>query len=227
MAFTLDKVVPWGRSYEEYLSMFKLTEVDLNKRILGCGDGPASFNATLNQRGGQVISVDPIYHFDATQLSSRIDETYDIVMTQTRQNQGNFVWDAIANVDVLGKVRVNAMQAFLADYETGKSQGRYIVGELPILPFADKTFDLALSSHFLFLYSEHFSAAFHLQALLEMLRVADEVRVFPLLNLKAEPSPHTIEIINALKSQELAVEIQPVAYEFQRGANKMLVVKTI
>lgn len=57
MGFTLDQVVPWGRSYEEYLAMFALTEADLHKRILGCGDGPASFNAELTKRGGKVISV--------------------------------------------------------------------------------------------------------------------------------------------------------------------------
>lgn len=44
-------------------------------------------------------------------------------------------------------------------------------------------FDIALSSHFLFFYSAQLSAEFHLQALREMLRVAREVRVFPLLAL--------------------------------------------
>lgn len=39
MAFTLDKVVPWGRSYDEYVAMFALSSDDLRRRILGCGDG--------------------------------------------------------------------------------------------------------------------------------------------------------------------------------------------
>ncbi len=43
MGFTLDKIVPWGRSYDEYVSMFGLTKADLGLRILGCGDGPAGF----------------------------------------------------------------------------------------------------------------------------------------------------------------------------------------
>lgn len=47
MGFTLDKVVPWGRSYDEYVSMFDLSGADLGVRILGCGDGPAEFNAAL------------------------------------------------------------------------------------------------------------------------------------------------------------------------------------
>jgi hypothetical protein len=46
VAFTLDKVVPWGRSFDEYVRMFDLTPADLGKRILGCGDGPASFGSS-------------------------------------------------------------------------------------------------------------------------------------------------------------------------------------
>jgi hypothetical protein len=39
--FTLDQVVPWGRSFDEYQRMFALTGADLGL-ILGCGDGPAA-----------------------------------------------------------------------------------------------------------------------------------------------------------------------------------------
>ncbi len=50
MGFTLEKVVPWGRSFDEYVNMFGLTEVDLGLCILGCGDGPAAFNSALAKR---------------------------------------------------------------------------------------------------------------------------------------------------------------------------------
>ena len=43
MYLKLDHVVPFGRSFDEYQKMFDLTEYDLSKRILGVGDGPASF----------------------------------------------------------------------------------------------------------------------------------------------------------------------------------------
>jgi hypothetical protein len=35
MAFTLDKIVPWGRSFAEYAAMFDLLPDDLVKHILG------------------------------------------------------------------------------------------------------------------------------------------------------------------------------------------------
>ena len=47
MSFTLSGVVPWGRSYNEYVAMFSLSAVDLRQRILGCADGPSAFNLTV------------------------------------------------------------------------------------------------------------------------------------------------------------------------------------
>ncbi|MGR8999017.1 MAG: SAM-dependent methyltransferase [Gammaproteobacteria bacterium] len=226
MGFTLDKVVPWGRSYDEYLAMFALTETDLKRSILGCGDGPAGFNAELTQHGGRIVSVDPIYVFDAPQINKRISETRKTVMTQLRKNQNDYIWNAIASIEELERVRMSAMDTFLADYENGKREGRYIDGELPTLPFQNGAFDLALSSHFLFLYSTHLSAGFHLEALREMLRVAREVRIFPLLALDGTPSPHLSFVTESLTSQGYRVEIQPVLYEFQRGGNEMLIVQS-
>ncbi len=54
----------------------------------------------------------------------------------------------------------------------------FVPAQLPELPFFDGTFDLALCSHFLFLCSEHHDAKFHIHALRELCRVAQEVRIF-------------------------------------------------
>lgn len=59
--FTLEHVLPWGRSFDEYRRMFALSDRDLTLRGLGCGDGPASFNAEATRRRAAVISCDPIY----------------------------------------------------------------------------------------------------------------------------------------------------------------------
>ena len=224
MGFTLNNVVPWGRSYDEYVNMFGLSEADLGLRILGCGDGPAGFNAVLTKRGGHIVSIDPVYAFDADQIRGRISETYEIVMTQLRKNRDDFVWDVIPSVEQLGNLRMTAMESFLADFDMGKQSGRYIPGELPALPFSDGEFDLALSSHFLFLYSDHLSAQFHLEALREMLRTAREVRVFPLVTLANALSPHLYFVTEHLANIGFGVEVRRVPYEFQRGGNEMLVI---
>lgn len=82
-------------------------------------------------------------------------------MEQTRRNSAEFLWTRFRTVDELLAVRLSAMSAFLEDFGQDTARPRYIPGSLPMLPFPDKTFELALCSHFLFLYSEHFDAAFH------------------------------------------------------------------
>ena len=182
----LKNVVPWGRSFEEYKEIFSLTQVDLKKSILGCGDGPASFNTELSAQGGKVVSVDPTYRFSAEQLKNRISEVYDEVMPQMHLNKEKYIWDSIPSVEELGNVRMSAMDKFIVDYDKGKEEGRYVEASLPNLNFKDKQFDLALCSHFLFLYSEQVSLDEHVKALKELCRVAKEIRVYPLVTLNGE-----------------------------------------
>jgi len=221
--FQLDHVVPWGRSFDEYCRMFALIDSDLGRRIVGCGDGPAAFNADATRKGHRVVSCDPLYRFDAAQIDARIAVTYGQVLEQTRQHAGAFVWgDGVRTVEELGTVRMAAMRTFLADYEAGSRDGRYVDAELPSLPFADGAFDLALCSHFLFLYSAHVDEAFHRAALREMCRVAAEVRVFPLVTLDGARSPFVDACVSDLIASGSVVAIERVPYEFQRGANEML-----
>ena len=222
MAFELRDVVPWGRSFDEYVAMFALTEQDLSGRILGCGDGPAAFNAVASARGHSAVSADPLYRFSAEQIQTRIDEASVTVVEQTRKNIDQFVWTRFASVEALVEARMTAMREFLEDYPLGRAAGRYVDASLPQLPFPDGRFDLALCSHFLFLYSEHHDAAFHVAALRELLRTAREVRVFPLLELSGAGSRHLTNVCDTLAGIGCHAEILRVNYEFQRGGNEML-----
>jgi hypothetical protein len=222
MTFSLQHVAPWGRSYGEYQRMFALSADDLHRRILGCADGPASFNATATRRGGNVVSCDPLYAFGTEEIRNRIDATYTEVLDQTRQNSCEFVWTEFATVDELGNARLAAMNEFLADYDAGREAGRYAAAELPALPFADGSFDLALCSHFLFLYSEQLGEDFHLASVAELCRVAREVRLFPLLQLGGAQSPHLLVVIDHLERLGRVAQIEKVPYEFQRGGHQML-----
>jgi hypothetical protein len=223
--FSLADVVPWGRSFDEYQRMFALSDADLRSRILGCGDGPASFNAEATGRGVRVTSCDPIYQFDASQLRRRIDEAAGEVLEQTGRNQHEFVWTTFRTIDDLRDARFRAMRLFLDDFPEGKTAGRYVDAALPSLPFDDASFDLALSSHFLFLYTAQLGETFHRESIREMCRVAREVRIFPLLALGGVPSPLVPGTVDELRSGGLDVQIERVPYEFQRGANQMLRVR--
>ncbi len=220
--FRYDEVKPWGRSFDEYQRMFALDDADLKKRIVGCGDGPASFNQEFTARGGSVVSVDPIYRFTAAEIRERIDATYQNVIEQTRENQEKFVWTTIASVEDLGRTRMTSMQRFLEGYEAGRAVGRYVAAELPQLPFANGVFELALCSHVLFLYSDLLDVDVHHASIVEMCRVAGEARVFPLLDYNARRSKHVDPVVDRLQQQGFEVSIETVPYEFQRGGNEML-----
>lgn len=222
MPFQLAEVVPWGRTFDEYAAMFALDEADRSRSILGCGDGPASFNAEALQRNVKVVSVDPLYQFSVPQIRRRIADTAPVMAGQIRANARDFVWGHFKDVDQLVAARMGAMRVFLHDFPQGLNEGRYLPAELPDLPFLDDTFDLALCSHFLFLYSGQYDAQFHIQALQELCRVAHEVRVFPLLELSGATSPHLAAVTEALKSGGYTVAIEPVNYEFQKGGNQMM-----
>jgi hypothetical protein len=213
-----ENIVPWGRAYIEYVNMFDLKPDFLSKKVLGCGDGPAAFNSVGNAFGGNITSIDPIFSLPKKEIEKRINETFGEVINQTRINAEKFNWDMYGSVEALGKIRMKSMLQFLNDYEQGLEEGRYITAELPNLPFADNTFDLALCSHFLFLYSDHLDLDFHIKAIAEMLRVASEVRIFPIVDLNANRSKHIDAVMEKFPNSELV----KVNYEFQKGGNHML-----
>ncbi len=186
----LENVVPWGRTLEEYELMFSLSDKDKRKKILGCGDGPASFNMEIKKLGGSVVSVDPIYQFSKSQIITRIKEVRSLIMEQIYLNKNEYVWKNIKSPEMLESVRMSAMNAFLSDYDSGRLDSRYIYASLPNLPFQNNEFDLAVCSHFLFLYSEHFSESQHIESILELTRIAREVRIYPLLTLDGRESKH-------------------------------------
>jgi hypothetical protein len=211
--------------------MFALTDGDLAGAILGCGDGPASFNAEATALGYRVVSCDPIYTLSAGEIERRVEECYDTVLSQVKQKPDDFVWDHFRDPDHLGECRLNAMRRFLADFEKGKKEGRYVAASLPRLPFRDGQFSLALVSHFLFLYSQRLDLAFHIAAFEDLLRVAGEVRIFPLLGLDCRWSPHIGPVREYLERAGFEVQIVAVEYEFQRAenhaGNRMMRVRTL
>lgn len=224
MAFKLENVVPWGRNLDEYRLMFLLSDSDMSKNIAGFGDGPASFNFEAMQQGLSVTSFDPIYQFSKIDLQKRIDDVRITVMQQMRENMNNYVWTKIKSLEELENVRMSAMRLFLEDFEKGKQEGRYIHHRLPDrLTLEDNTFDIGLSSHFLLMYTS-LGFDFHIQAITEMLRVCKEIRIFPIVDLDANKTDLISNVIDYFK-QRYNVEIRKTQYEFQKGDNKLLIIK--
>lgn len=224
MAFDLNSVVPWGRNMDEYRLMFRLNESDLSKKIAGFGDGPACFNYEMTERNGNVTSFDLIYQFSKTDIEKRIEEVRVIVMQQMRENMDNYVWTNIKNLDELEFTRMSAMKKFLFDYEKGKTEGRYVFHELPNrLPYEDNYFDIGSNSHFLLMYTS-LGYDFHIASITEMLRVCKEIRIFPIVDLDANETDLTAKVMDYFK-KDYNVEVVKTDYEFQKGENKLLIIK--
>jgi len=222
--FFLESIVPWGRSFDEYVRFFDLSDDDLTRHVIGCGDGPAGFNRELTARGGSIISCDPLYQYTHEEIQAHIERSFPLVLGQVEKNRDLFIWEMVSSPEELGRWRLSAMQSFLADYKEGRREGRYCAAALPFLPFRDNSADLAICSHLLFYYSDTLTETFHYLALREMLRVAPEVRVFPLVDLNGKASRYRDPLVRQLENDGYRVSIRPVPYEFIRGGNRTLII---
>ena len=175
--------------------------------------------------GVSVTALDPLYRLPVSAMRHLLVDAEQQIGPALAVERHRFVWDFYGDIRHLLATRRQAAERFFADYTRGRASGRYICGELPRLPLAASSFDLALCSHFLFLYSRELGLEFHLQALSELVRVAAEVRVFPMISLDGTPSPHVAACRQFLERHGAQVTIEPVSFEFQRGANRLFRVR--
>jgi ubiquinone/menaquinone biosynthesis C-methylase UbiE len=111
------------------------------------------------------------------------------------------------------------------------TKNRYINATLPNLPFENRTFDLVLSSNLLFYYHNMFDYHFHLNSILELLRVTrKEVRIFPGQKPDATFPDYFDKLrdnINTRMNKNISFKIEKASHEFSRGVNKMLKINKI
>src|SRR5262249_26352790 len=109
MPVLLKQIIPWGRTLREYERMFALTETDKRLKILGCGDGPASFNAEWTTLGGSVISIDPIYEFSGVEIKQRFEAVRDDIIANVDATPGRWTWNFHRDSQDLLAHRITAM----------------------------------------------------------------------------------------------------------------------
>jgi hypothetical protein len=176
-------------------------------------------------RGRRVVSADPLYRFDAAHIAAAVEAARPAMRQGVERARHRFVWTRYASPEALIDERVAVLGRFVADWPDGRRDGRNVAAALPYLPFPAGTFTLALVSHFLFTYSDHLNRAFHGAAVCELLRVAAEVRIFPLLDLDGRPSRHVAAVTALLDRMGVPGAIRRVPYELQKGGNRMLVAR--
>jgi SAM-dependent methyltransferase len=212
-----------GRTFAEYRRMFDLAAGDLNGRaVLDCGGGAGAFTAAAAELAGRAVAADPLYGPPAATLEPELSAAVETNVAQLREKRDLFVWDVYGDVETRGRYLRAATERFLADYAA--NPGRYVAAAVPSLPFVAGAFDLALVANLLFLYDDRLDLAFHLAAVRELVRVAGEVRVFPLSSLDATRSVLVDPFVDRLRADGLSARFESVPYEFQPGATEMLVV---
>lgn len=209
------------RPLSEYRAMFDLTDADLMAGpVLDCPGGGASFAAESRALGADVISVDPLYAAPAQELAERTLRDTDRSSKFIGDNLARYVWTFFRSRDHHLEHRRAGARIFATDIV--ERPELYIAAELPDLPFRDRQFALALSSHLLFTYADRLDFDFHVEALTELARVADQVRAYPIVDYGAHRYAELDELRARLEMRGLATEIRRVGYEFQRDANEML-----
>ncbi|WP_237771603.1 class I SAM-dependent methyltransferase [Kribbella sp. ALI-6-A] len=208
-----------SRSYAEYEAMFDLSE--LPDSVLDCCAGGAGFTAEAAARGVDAVAVDPAYELAAAELVDTVRRSLPAGSGIVDQYAGSFVWNWYGSPERRDELRLDAADRFLTD--VAEVPDRYVPGSLPDLPFPDQRFDLVLSSHLLFTWADKYDKDWHLAALNELIRVSrSEVRIFPLVKMGAgEPVEFLPSLLEELDGVD--TEIRKVPYEFQVGADEMLV----
>ncbi|MDM5187946.1 methyltransferase domain-containing protein [Bacillus sp. DX4.1] len=225
MKLDINRVVFIGRTYEEYKSMFRLQgeEIKQNK-ILDCPSGACSFTAVSNQQGGDVTACDIVYQIPIGELYNKGLQDVIHTMEHIEVAKDNYIWSYFSSVEDLQKHRLEALETCSRDIKENPS--RYVYATLPELPFEDEEFDILLSAHFLFMYSDRFDYAFHVNTVKELLRVVKkEVRIFPCIDLKGDRYEFLDALIEDLQNKGYEVAEVEVPYEFQKGGNTMLQIK--
>lgn len=219
----LDKLVITPRPLADYRNMFLLTDEDLCAgAILDCPAGASPFGAQVRRRGGTVVSVDPAYGGSRTELIERVSTDLSRLTGWVAANYDALDWSYLGSPDALMRSWELAVDYFATDYEPDNQ--RYVCAALPSLPFPDRHFRLALSSHLMFSYPDFLSFDAHLACLLELVRVTSgEVRVFPLVDSVGVAYPRLAELRAALAEVGVPTRIRRAAGAYNKGGDEMLV----
>ncbi|MGQ3888792.1 hypothetical protein ACQUW5_07145 [Legionella sp. CNM-1927-20] len=218
----MSNLVLWGHHVDEYQDMFDLSEKDLSGKILEYGSGPSAFNTELTQDKKYCISCDPLFVLDKSTLIAKTTLVFSDMLEQLTRDQDKFNFIAYGDLDGLVQKRRLGMQSFFNDYLQGKKEKRYLPLKDIRLSFADFSFDLALSSHYLFANIEDQDVDFHINAIKELARVAKEVRIFPLINRFSQTSPLLGPVMLQLQQENYGLEVRSVSYNLQPKGNAML-----
>lgn len=218
MSVHMARPFTYAFSLDDYRQMFDLTDADTHASILDYPAGFSSFNAEMNKAGLRVTSADPSYELSADEMLAHVEKQLAGLHEHFEQHKHTLVEQRVLN-QLLNEARATA-QVFCEDFLQGRMDGRYETVRMPGLPYQDNEFDLVVSSHWLF--SDHPDSFYQMQTLREMVRVAGECRIFPVLDVTGEVSPSLGPVMMQLQQENYGVEVREVSFSLQQHGNAML-----
>lgn len=225
--FELNTIFFFGRPYAELLKCFGVQEDELvGKTVLECPSGPSSFVAEANAVGIDAIGIDPLFYRSPSAIRDLALADFRVMFDRVRAASHRFAKRTYRSIAEAESIREAGLHRFLADYAPGKALGRYHEGALPSLEFEDRSFDVVLCGHLLFIYADTLDLAFHRAAIRELCRVAkEEVRIHPIVDNGSERYPHLDELLDLASVLGFEAKIQDVDHEFFQGTSRTLVLR--
>lgn len=214
-------VTALGFGLNEYKQMFGLTEDELAMNILDCRAGASCFAADMTRQNKRVHACDPLYQLPITDIQNIVLEAGSTIKNALNHDSNQFCVLPEKAKDFI-KVIDQGTQRFFDDLTPGLQEKRYTTDSLPTLSFKNEQFELALVCHYLFTFSDQLSVDYHVKAIEELVRVANEVRIFPLVTTAGQLSPFVGEVVARLQLDSFGVEIRGVDYMLQNQGNAML-----
>lgn len=218
----MSDLVLWGHHLDDYREMFDLTSAELAGDLLEFGSGPSAFNVEVREQALSCVSCDPMFSLDEATLRTKALLVFADRAERLAAESARFDFSRYGGFEGFLAERRAGMDAFFADYTLGKKEERYQAAQNVLLPYQDFSFDLALSSHYLFGGLENQDLDFHIQMVRELARVAKEVRIFPLVDYNDQSPPLLGPVLLALQQSNYGVEVRSVRYPLQAKGNAML-----
>jgi hypothetical protein len=216
------KWVLWGHQFSDYKEMFDLPAEMNQQKILEFACGPTTVNQELTQQGIDIHSCDPWFESNVDEMRTHFDSHLQHQVQRMQAHPDAFNLKQYGGLEFFVEHRLNGFNQFFKDFPQGLVQKRYIGLSNQKLPFENHRFDLALCANFLFADLPDQDLDFHVYWISEMLRVAHDVRIYPLTNKYGQPSELLGPVLLALQQLGIQVSVQDVPFRVVPESMAML-----
>lgn len=213
----------FGYGMKDYEKLFHLEDTDWTKKILEVTDKLSLCNYESMKKHYSMTTLFPYFSLSKNGLRNHLEVCFESekhAMLLEKHLIESHIPQELAEYFSCQKADT---ETFLGDYPLGKKQGRYVdFEEVSELPFQDFQFELGLVFYYFFPDLEQKDTSFYVAMIRELVRISEEVRIFPLLNDIGESSPLLGPLLLSLQQQGFGVEVKQVTHPDYPKGNAIL-----